>query len=77
MNGIGEAGRSVEMLTELCRELVALAKHEEDSAAAEASRTPYWSPCPPWGAARGAAGGALRAVVERLQAEARPWSVAS
>lgn len=77
MDRNGEAGRSVELITALCRELVALARHEEDIAAAEASRVPYWSPCPSSVDGHRAAARALRAEVERLQGEARPWAVAS
>jgi len=35
-----------EVLTVLRRELIRLAKLEDDRAADEAARVPYWSPCP-------------------------------
>ena len=77
MNRNGESSRSVELITALCRELVALARHEEDVAAAEASRVPYWAPCPSSVDGHRAAARALRAEVERLQGEARPLAAAS
>ena len=72
-----ERTKSVDLITALCRELVALAKHEDDVAAAEASRIPYWDPCPPSVDGHRAAARVLRAEVERLEAETRLWAAAS
>jgi hypothetical protein len=72
-----ERTKSVELITALCRELMTLAKHEDDAAAAEASRIPYWDPCPPSVDGHRAAARVLRAEVERLEAETRLWAAAS
>jgi hypothetical protein len=68
MNRVATSGTSIDVLPELCRELAALAKHEDEMAATEASRIPYWSPCPPSVGGHRAAARALRAAVERLRA---------
>lgn len=34
------------LIEALCRELAAMARREDDLAADEAARTPYWAPCP-------------------------------
>lgn len=68
--------RTPDLLEALCRELVALARHEEDEAANEASRTPYWSHCPASVDGHRLAAQRLRAEVAVLEAEARTWSVA-
>lgn len=68
---------SIELLTALCRELVNLAKSEEDTAAEEAARTPYWAACPSSVEAHRAAARALRADAARLEAELRGCAVAS
>lgn len=65
-------GRSPELLSALCRELVALAKKEEDQAAEEAARTPYWEPCPASVNAHRLAARLLRAEVEALDAGMLP-----
>lgn len=62
---------STELLEALARELVRLARLEEEQAAAEAAVTPYWSPSPPSVLAHRAAARALRSDAERLEAEAR------
>jgi len=67
----------VDQVTVLCRELLRLAKAEEDCTAEEAARTPYWSPCPPSVLAHRAAARALRADAQRLEAEARRQALAS
>jgi hypothetical protein len=63
-----DATRS-ELVSALCRELNALARREEEAAADEASRTPYWLACPPSVQARRAAARLLRADVDRLRSE--------
>ena len=45
----------------LRRELLRLARAEEDRAAAEAAKVPYWAPCPPTIQARRTAAAILRA----------------
>lgn len=61
----------VEVMTALCRELVHLAKLEEERAAAEAAVVPYWGACPPSVLAHRAAARVLRADARRLESEAR------
>lgn len=68
---------SAALMTALCRELFALAKHEDDVAAEEASRLPYWVPCPPSVVGHRAAARALRAEAQRLEAATRPLAAAS
>jgi len=74
MAEIQSSPKSLELITALCRELVALAKHEDDLAAAEAALTPYWSPCPPTVLGHRAAARALREDLDRFEAQARSWS---
>jgi hypothetical protein len=62
---------SQDLLNALCRELVRLARREEESAATEAAQTPYWSPCPPTVECHRAAARVLWADVARLETEAR------
>ena len=69
MNRIPGSGKSFELVAELCHELVMLARREDDSAAAEASRTPYWAPCPASVEGHRAAARVLRAELERLERE--------
>ena len=68
---------SLDLINAVCHELVRLARREEDAAATEASRTPYWSPVPPTVEGHRAAARALWADVARLEAEARGLSLAS
>jgi hypothetical protein len=77
MDHATRSGRSPELLAALCRQLVDLAKHEEDAAAAEASRTPYWSPCPSSVDGHRLAARLLRERAAGLEAEARSWALAS
>ena len=59
-------------LTEaLCRELASMARREDDLAAGEAARTPYWAPCPATVEGHRAAARALRGELARLEAEVR------
>jgi hypothetical protein len=69
--------KSAELAAAVCRELLALARHEEDVAAAEASRSPYWAASPLSVVGHRSAARALRADIARLEAEARTWSDAS
>jgi hypothetical protein len=50
----------------LRRELLRLAAFEEDLAATEAAKVPYWSPCPATVAGHRAAARALREDADRL-----------
>jgi len=61
----------------LCHELVLLARHEDDVAAREAARVPYWAARPSSVDGHRAAARALRADLERLEAESREWERAS
>ncbi|HSX68683.1 hypothetical protein [Nocardioides sp.] len=72
-----EDPKSVDLLAALCRELFALAKHEDDVAAEEASQLPYWVPCPPSVVGHRAAARTLRAEAQRLEAAMRPLATAS
>lgn len=60
-----------ELVAALCRELARLAAREEEAAATEAARIPYWAPCPPSVQGHRAAARALRSDVARLEVEAR------
>jgi proteasome lid subunit RPN8/RPN11 len=73
MNTNHMSPKSPELVAALCHELVLLAKSEEDIAASEASRVPYWSVCPPSVEGHRAAARAIRVNLERLEAEARQW----
>jgi len=44
MNTTQASTKSPEFIAALCHELVVLAKRQEDVAATEAARVPYWSP---------------------------------
>lgn len=72
-----ESAKSPELMTALCRELVRLARHEEELAANEAARVPYWRVCPPSVDGHRAAAAALRADLARLETQAREWERAS
>jgi hypothetical protein len=63
-----ESAKSPELMAALCHELVLLARHEDDVAAREAARVPYWAACPPSIEGHRAAARALRADLERLDA---------
>lgn len=61
-----------EVLTAVCRELVKLARHEENCAADEAAaHRAYWEPMPLSVAIHRQAAAALRADLARLEAELR------
>lgn len=72
-----ESAKSPELMAALCHELVLLARHEDDVAAREAARVPYWAACPPSIEGHRAAARALRADLDRLEAESRMWERAS
>lgn len=76
MTEIQLSPKSPELLAALCHELVCLAVREEELAAAEAARTPYWSPTPPSVIGHRSAASALRDDLARLEAEARALSTA-
>ncbi|MCW2780343.1 MAG: hypothetical protein JWR35_792 [Marmoricola sp.] len=54
----------------LRRELLRLARAEEDRAAAEAAKVPYWATCPPSVQGHRAAAGILRATADSFLATA-------
>lgn len=58
-----------ELIKAICRELVALARQEENLAADEAARLPYWQPTPVSVLGHRAAAAALRADLARLETE--------
>ncbi|HET6986093.1 MAG TPA: hypothetical protein VFI00_05730 [Kribbella sp.] len=64
-----------DVVTALCQQLYALARREEEAAAHEASRTPYWSALPASVEAHRTAARLLRADADRLEFESRPWGV--
>jgi hypothetical protein len=64
-----------DLVTVLCQQLYALARREEETAAHEAARTPYWAACPPSVEAHRTAARLLRADADRLEFESRPWGV--
>lgn len=67
----GTTSGSEELLTAVCRELVAIAHREEERAATEAAHTPYWQPCPTSVLAHRQAAVALRESALQLELEAR------
>ena len=77
MSIINQSAKSPELMAALCHELVVLARHEDDVAATEAARVPYWAPFPPSVAGHRAAARALRADLQRLEAQCREWERAS
>lgn len=56
----------------LCQQLHDLARAEEEAAAQEAARVPYWSACPPSVHAHREAARSLRATAHRLQSAGSP-----
>ena len=62
---------STEVLIEVRRELLALAKREDDSAAAEAGAVPYWSPVPSSVDGHRAAARTLRRAAATVEARVR------
>ncbi len=56
----------------LCQQLHALARAEDEAAAQEAARVPYWAACPPSVRAHREAARSLRATAYRLQSIASP-----
>jgi hypothetical protein len=57
----------IDQLRQVLRlELLRLARHEEDLAAAEGAEVPYWAPCPPSVLGHRTAAAALRADADRI-----------
>lgn len=75
MNLSSEGHWKPDLITALCRQLYALAKREEEAAADEAARTPYWASLPASVEAHRSAARMLRADADRLEFETRPWGV--
>ncbi|HJQ04638.1 MAG TPA: hypothetical protein VJ872_04300 [Nocardioides sp.] len=72
-----EQHTSPELIRAICRELMRLAQLEDDSAADEAARTPYWAPTPLSVLAHRRAAASLRAAFEQLDAGLRIETAAS
>jgi hypothetical protein len=72
-----ESRKSPELIAALCHELAVLARFEEEVAAVEAARTPYWSPCPPSVEGHRSAARALRADAAQLERELQTLPEAS
>ena len=66
---------TADLTSALCHALFELARREDDLAASEAARVPYWAPCPPSVHGHRAAADALRE--EALRAEAARLSHAA
>jgi len=77
MNRSQQPCKSAELVAALCHELLLVAILEEELAADEAARTPYWSPCLSSVVAHRIAARALRGEIARLESGARDWSMAS
>ena len=58
-----------DLLSAICQELARLAQQEENRAADEAARVPYWEPMPLSVLGHRAAAAALRADLARLESE--------
>jgi hypothetical protein len=58
------------LATTLRQELLRLAEYEENLAAAEAAKVPYWSPCPATVVGHRAAARALREDADRILGQA-------
>jgi hypothetical protein len=63
--------RRLEVAAAVCRELYVLAAGEDEQAAAEAARTPYWAPHPTSVVGHRAAAAALRSDAARLESALR------
>jgi len=70
MNDLDEATRT-KVLSAVCRELLALAKQEDDTAASEASSVPYWCSLPTSVVGHRAAARSLRRAAEDADARVR------
>lgn len=68
--------RSTDLIAAVCHELVRLARLEEDRAASEAARTPYWMPLPEQVLGHRAAASALRVGVAHVESLLRAMPVA-
>ncbi len=75
MTATSEGHIPPDVATALCRQLYALARREDEAAAHESARTPYWAACPPSVEAHRTAARLLRADADRLEFESRPWGV--
>ena len=66
MNAVSDAG--ADLIKEIRRTLLALARREDELAAAEAAGIPYWEPCPPSVYGHRTAADVLRSEAESLTA---------
>ena len=76
MNESDNPTRSTDLITAVCRELLRLARVQDDRAASEAARMPYWMPLPERVLGHRAAASALRADVAQLESTLRQLPVA-
>ena len=76
MNQSENDTRSTDLIAALCHELLRLARLEEDRAACEAARTPYWMPLPERVLGHRAAASALRADLAHFEAVLRATPLA-
>jgi hypothetical protein len=70
MKNMTKEHRNQELVAALCRELYLLASREEQAAADEACRVPYWQACPPSVNVHWTAAQLLRADANRLESGA-------
>lgn len=75
MSIFGEKLWTPDVVTALCQQLYALARREENAAADEAARTPYWAATPASVEVHRTAARLLRDDADRLEFESRPWGV--
>lgn len=76
MKSATDEHRNQEVVAALCRELYLLASREEQVAADEACRVPYWQACPPSVNVHWTAAQLLRADANRLESRSGPFSEA-
>lgn len=69
MDTTHSGGPSSYVIAELCRQLLALARREDEAAADEAARLAYWEPCPPTVHGHREAARSLRETAFRLTAQ--------
>lgn len=77
MNESENPTKSTDLITLLCRELLKLARREEELAADELAEVPYWMPTPVSVLGHRAAALALRADLARFERSMRAMPAAS
>jgi hypothetical protein len=76
MKSVRDEQSNQELVAALCRELYLLARREEQAAADEACRVPYWQACPPSVHMHMTTAQLLRADANRLESRAGSLSEA-